>query len=169
MSGNYKIKMKRKFFLVSTLFFLTLNISKPQTLKLGFAAEPSFVLYKNINKDRVSFIPYSLNLKIITAPFNWLNLEARPGLFYGGEDFSWIELGLYTRLNILPTKFYFIAGINDHIRGGYDDILYNGFGIGYQKDSLAAFDIIFYWKSFVNNEKINGLIKLSISFAWDIL
>ena len=162
--------MKKFAFIVLSLVLLTTSVSiQAQSLKLGFGAEPSLLFYNNKMESSISFIPYSANLKILVAPLNWLNLEARPGIFFGGEDYSWIEFGGYARLNILPTRFYIIVGVNDHIRGGYDDILYNGAGIGFQKDSIASFDLIFYWKSFVNDEKINGLLKVNICFAWDIL
>ena len=160
--------LKTKVFFLIICLMLSSTIFA-QTLKLGFGAEPSLLFYNNKNESSISFIPFSTNLKILVAPLKWLNFEARPGIFFGGQDYSWIELGGYTRINILPTRFYIIAGVNDHIRGGYDDILYSGVGIGFQKDSIASFDLIFYWKTFKNNEQINGLLKIDISFAWDIL
>jgi hypothetical protein len=162
--------MKLKLFLIVTLFLLVNGIVKPQSLKIGFAAEPSLI-FRNINNQKsVAFNPYSVNLKLLVIPNRVLNFEVRPGVFYSGDvDYSWIELGGFIRFNILPTKFYFITGVSDHIRGGYDDILYTGAGIGFQKDSISSFDVIFYWKTFKNNEPLTAIIKVDISFTWDIL
>ncbi len=161
--------MKTKILLLIICLFFS-SIIFPQSLKIGFGAEPSLLFYNNKKESSTAFIPYGINLKIIVETNNWLNIETRPGIFYGGNvDYSWFELSGLIHLNILPSKFYIITGLSDHIRGGYDDILYNGVGIGFQKDSIASFDLIFYWKTFKNNERINGILKIDISFAWDIL
>jgi len=140
-----------------------------QTLKLGFSIEPSFISYERMDGSSISFVPFSADLKILVAPINWLNIETRPGIFIGSTDYMWVELGGYVRFNLLPSRFYIIAGVNDHIKGGHDDLLYNGVGIGFQKDSRLSFDLIYYWKNGVREDKLNGILKLGFGFSKDIL
>lgn len=161
----------RIFILIIFLLPLSSNcqITTAQTLKFGLSIEPSFISYERMDGSSISFVPFSANLKILAAPVNWLNFEARPGIFIGGLDYRWLELGGYTRINLLPTRIYIIAGVNDHIKGGYDDLLYNGAGIGFQKDSRLNIDVIFYWKNGVREDKLNGVLKFCFGFSWDVL
>ena len=161
-----------KKFIILLLLYAIISCSRntiAQSLKIGFGIEPSMILYEKGGESSIGFIPFSANLKIFVTPLNWMNFEMRPGIFFGGLDYSWIELGVYARFNILPSRFYIIAGINDHIRGGYDDILYDGIGLGIQKDSKASFDLMYFWKNGRNGEQVNGILKLCFGFAWDVL
>jgi hypothetical protein len=96
---------------------------------------------------------------------------------------------------ILSSNYYLIGGINNHINswlgshnggsGFAKNILYKGIGIGYQKDSKLSIDLTYYFtndKDFaysriyvsygnnrIENKKMNGILKIGFSLAWDIL
>jgi len=139
-----------------------------QACKIGLSVEPSLMFYEKGSESLIAFIPFSANLKILTTPLEWLNLETRPGIFIGGNDYIWLELGAFARINLLPTRFYLIAGLNDHIRGGYNDVFYNGAGIGFRKDSRLSIDLIYYWNNGSRDNGINGILKAAFSFTWDL-
>lgn len=96
---------------------------------------------------------------------------------------------------IFPKGIYIITGLNNHSNrssghnggGSYaKQILYKGVGIGFQMNSKLSFDLMYYWTNDKDyaysilidsssgyttmvNKKMNGILKVGFSLAWDIL
>lgn len=182
---------KRMVLILFSLLTLIAGIAKAQPIKVGFRVEPALLFIEDKKETSISFSPYSLYLITSFEPVDWLALEARPGLFLADSEYSGFEIGAFVKATILPTKFYIVAGLNNHSNGssGHNSggsyakqMLYKGIGIGYQKDSKLSFDLMYYWTSnkdfaytfdAVNslryNKQMNGILKLGFSLAWDIL
>lgn len=183
--------------IVFLLVFILVLISRfieAQSLKLGFRVEPTILLIEHKYESSISFTPYSLYLSTIFEPVDWLGVEVRPGYLIGG-DFWGFEIGFFARFKILPTKFYLITGLNNHSNeihnahnsgGSYEkNMLFKSVGLGFQKDSKLSIDLMYYWtndKDFAYtfeqfesiysrriNKQMNGIIKVGLSLAWDIL
>ena len=182
--------MHRNIIISLIIILLISPIMKSQSLKLGFRIEPTFLLTEMKNENSIAFTPYSFYLNIIVEPIEWLSFEVRPGYLLAGGEYGGFELGAFTKFRILPSKFFMIAGLNNHSNdwsnahnggGSYlKKMLYYGLGIGFQKDSKLSFDLMYYWTdnkdfaysfdgSSIKNKQMNGIVKLGFSLAWDIL
>lgn len=188
--------MNKNIFIISLLMsLLSSSMIQSQSVKLGFRFEPAFVFTEQTNESSTSFTPYSFYLTTLVAPTDWLSIEVRPGLFVAGEDYGGFEIGAFLHFKVLPTAFSLIAGLNNHsnsINSGHNGggnynkkMLFKSVGIGYYKDSKLSFDLMYYWtndKDFAYtrktdsfgystnyNKKMNGILKLGFSLAWDIL
>ena len=188
--------MNKNVFIISLLMLLlSSSMIKSQSVKLGFRIEPAFLFTELKDESSVSFTPFSLSLTTLVSPIDWLNFEIRPGYFLAGEDYGGFEIGAFLHFKVLPTAFSLIAGLNNHsngINGGHNGggsynkkMLFKSVGIGYQKDFKLSFDLMYYWtndKDFAYtrktdafgystnyNKKMNGILKLGFSLAWDIL
>jgi hypothetical protein len=184
------ICMKR-FVIILLLLNLTpvTRITFAQTLKLGFRVEQALLIIEDKFETSVSYAPFGFYLSALLQPSDWLAFEARPGIFIAYDKYYGLEFGIFARARILPTRFYLIAGLNNHVNGSsghnsggsYEkEMLYNAIGIGFQKDSRLGIDLMYYW---TNNKvfgysydgssrtytNMNGIIKLGFSLAWDIL
>jgi hypothetical protein len=184
-----------KIFIIITLLLISIPISKStnaQTLKLGFRIEPTVLMTEVQKENSISITPFSFYLNVLVEPIEWLNLEVRQGYLLG-EEYSGFELGAFARIKIFSTKFYIVTGLINHSNnptahnsgGSYEkEMLYKGVGIGFQKDSKLSFDLMYYWtdnKDFrysrqtdfltyskIVNTRMNAVIKLGFSLAWDI-
>jgi hypothetical protein len=187
--------MKLNIILIAFFVLISLNEKiKCQFLKLGFRVEPSVLLIEHKNESSIAFSPYGLYLTTLLEPTQWLALELRPGIFLAGEEYIGLEIGGFARFRVLPTKFSLLVGINNHSNkgsghnsgGSYEkDILFTCLGVGFQKDSKLGIDLTYYWTSNKDfaytferfeftysrrvNKKMNGIIKVGFSLAWDIL
>src|SRR3989339_1296133 len=147
--------MNRNIIISLILILLISPIMKSQSLKFGFRIEPTFLLTEIKNENSITFTPYSFYLNVIVQPIEWLSFEVRPGYLLAGGEYGGFELGAFTKFKILPSKFFLIAGLNNHSNdwnnahnggGSYiKKMLYYGVGIGFQKDSKFSLDIMYYW------------------------
>ncbi len=182
--------MKNLVIILSLLILLFFSrITQAQTLKLGFRIEPAMFMTEQKNESTVSFTFISGYLSLSLEPVEWIGLEARPGYLVGGE-YGGFEIGAFLRLRVLPSNFFIIAGINHHSNdildshntgGNYQkQMLFQGVGIGYQKDSKLGIDLTYYWTndkvfaysyngSTKTDKLMSGIIKLGFSLAWNIL
>jgi hypothetical protein len=140
------------------------------------------------------FTPYGMYLTSSFIPVDFLELEFRPGYIIGGDYWGY-ELGAFLKINLLPTKIFVIGGVNNHLNtiesasnsgGAFKKyMLFNGIGIGYQKDSKLSIDIMYHWTSnkdfgysnihdklgylFTYKKNMSGIIKVGVSLAWEVL
>ena len=176
-----------KFFIRILIFFSCFTITEAQSLKIGFRLEPGVLIIEQ--NDNEEYLPTlaSFYVHALFEPFEFLTFEIRPGYLFTGDEYTGFEIGAYARYKIPHFGLYIIAGLNNHSNGGsghngggsYEkEILYKAFGIGFQKDKLLSADLIFYWTnnkdfaySFVTeriNKRMEGIVKLGLSFAWDV-
>jgi len=187
--------MNKNIILIILVTIILSPVIKSQSLKVGFRVEPSILLIEHNNETDISFTPYSLYLTTLVVPTKWLNLEVRSGLFLAGEEYSGFEIGVFAMFKIFPKGIYIITGLNNHSNRGSGhngggsyakQILYKGVGIGFQKNSKLSFDLMYYWTNDKDyaysividsssgyttmvNKKMNGILKVGFSLAWDIL
>jgi hypothetical protein len=185
---------KKPLVFLLLIIFVSVTI-KPQSLKLGFRIEPTIMITEQNNSSSIAFSPYAMYLTAIVMPVDGLSFEVRPGYFLGGEYYGGFEFGAFARWMIWQSRFYLIGGINNHSNswlgshnggsGLSKNILYKGIGIGFQNDSKLDIDLMYYFtndKDFAylsiynphgysrfENKKMNGILKLGFSLAWDIL
>ena len=156
-------------------------------MQFGLRLEPGFLITEENKSTEISFSPFSVYLSAAYIPIDWLNIEVRPGYFAAGEEYSGLEFGAFCKFIIPNTKFQIIAGFNNHNNTGTGhngggsiekNILYKGIGIGFNKDSKLYIDLMYYWtndKEFaytgypISYKKMNGILKIGIGFAWNIL
>jgi len=189
-------RMQKYIFILLFIIFINLgSIVNSQTLRIGFRLEPAILISSQDNSSSISFTPYSFYLTTILEPIENLGFELRPGYFLGGEYYGGFELGAFARWMIPSSKFYIIGGVINHsndILGSHNggsglskNILYKSIGVGFQKDSKLGIDLIYYFTndkdyayssvyySYGNygfeNKRMNGILKVGFSLAWDIL
>lgn len=187
--------MKRNYaFFILFILISTNQAIKSQSLNLGFRIDPTILLVEQTNESSILFTPYGMYLTTIFEPVEWFGIEIRPGYIMGG-DYTGFEIGAFAKFKILPSKFFLIAGLNNHSNnmqnahnggGSYEkNMLFKSFGIGYQTDSKLSVDLMYYWTSNKNyaysrktdwltysrivDKQMNGIIKVGFSLAWDIL
>jgi hypothetical protein len=178
--------MGKKIILVLTALVLICSCIKSQSLKLGFRVEPTILFTESNNSRYTHFSMYSFYLTTLLEPVGNFGFELRPGLIYGSPDYKGYDVGAYVKYNFV-SNFYLLAGLNNHYNagGGYvKNYIYKCIGLGYQRNSKLSFDIGYYWTgdkvladlrmvnylgpSTYTDEKMNGILKLGFSLAWEI-
>lgn len=184
-----------KNILFSVLLFFFLSVEyKSQILQAGFRYEPAYVFIEENNRSVNGIAAISMYFTGLYCPADWLTLEIRPGYFVADQDYGGFEIGGYARLKIFPENFFVITGINNHHNtwdsahnggGAYKkDMLFYVLGIGFQKGSKFSIDVSYHFSSdksfgysrvtdwlihsYFVDKKINGMIKLGLSFTSNI-
>lgn len=177
---------------ISIVLFTTTIFA--QGVNLGFRIEPTFFFTEEYKGKQSTFSPYSLSFVALIDPFEDFRLEMRTGFFLGGEEFTGYDVGGFLRYELFKSNFYSSIGLLNHAngesgghrRGSYaKNILFKGIGLGFQKDELFGFDIMYLWTNdnvygysiisdYISSSQkvdktINGMIRIGFNFAFNII
>jgi hypothetical protein len=182
----------KKIILILFLIIFCTN-SEAQILQAGFGIKPAILISESEGTNSILFAPYCINLSIMSELFDKLLIEAQPGYLLGGDEYTGFEFGINIKYRFI-SNLLIIVGINNHSNsesshnsgGSYSkNLLYNGIGIGYQKDLNLSFDIMYYWTSDkvyayyrdtdwltysrIVDKKMNGILKIGFNISFTLL
>ena len=183
-----------KKYVLLLILLSSYTVTDAQLLKVGFRLEPTLFFNEKFNSSSLGFSPYGFYSSIIVNPIENLSLEFRPGYLVGIELYGGLELGGYAQWKILSSNFYLAGGFYSHSNHftsyhnggvGYENRMnFLSLGMGYQRTETNGIDIMYSWtnekeyapssrtnskgEKIYTNRKMNGILKIGISFAWDI-
>jgi hypothetical protein len=161
---------------------------------MGFRYEPGILFGKQESKNLNMPLIFNLSGNLVFETIELFDIELRPGIVLIDEEYSGYEFGVFGKIKLLPTRFYFLFGVNNHYnigtahnRGGsYEKgIFYKGFGMGYNIGSNSSIDLTYFWTSDrkfayvietdgltysrVIDKEVKGILRLGFNITWDIL
>ncbi|MBS3945750.1 MAG: hypothetical protein KGZ42_09655 [Melioribacter sp.] len=186
--------MKAKNLLIVFLIVVTVIENQfAQTLKIGFRYEPGILFGEQRNENFNIPLIFSISGNLLIEPWEIFNFEIRPGIVLINDEYSGYELGLFSKIKILPSQFFLLLGANHHSnigtahnRGGsYEKgIFYKGLGIGLILGSNSFIDLIYFWTSDrkfayeidmdgltysrIMDKEVKSIVKLGFNITWDI-
>lgn len=104
---------------------------------------------KNITSDS----PFSFYLSGRINYSKYLGLEIRPGIIFGGDEYTGFELGILLRYKFWQDKMFAAGGVNFHFNGGSghgtffatdETFMFYGLNLGINLNKSFAFIASFY-------------------------